>query len=115
MYGDLQIGWMINSHIGVFGSVGGIVVEEGGAGLKGIGVRLATGPVFADARFAWLSESSGCEFDDPCTTVTHHAAILGAGVEFIHTRHFGLELRGQLLRDRYGTARSAGLGLAFYF
>jgi hypothetical protein len=115
MYGDLQVGWMINSHVGVFGSVGGVVAEEGGAEVKGIGVRLASGPVFADARFAWLSSSNGCEFDDPCTTVTEHAAIVGAGVELIHTRHFGLELRGQVLRDRYGTLGSAGLGLALYF
>lgn len=114
MYGDLQIGWMINAHIGVFGSIGGVVAEEGGAGLKGIGVRLASGPVFADARLAWASSSS-CGVDEPCTTETAHLALVGVGLEFIHTRHFALEVRGQVLTDGHDALGSGGLGLGFYF
>jgi hypothetical protein len=115
MYGDLQMGWMINSHIGVFGSFGGVVAEEGGAGLKGIGVRLANGPVFAEARLDWLSVSSDCDLDGPCMTETAHVADVGVGLEFVHTRHFGLEVRGKVLTNGRGMLGSLGLGLAFYF
>lgn len=115
MYGDLQMGWMINAHIGIFGSAGGVAGSESGAGLKGIGVRLADGPVFADARLGWLSVSSDCDSHEPCTTETEHVVIVGIGVEFIHTRHFGLEVRGQVLTDGHETLGSGGLGLGFYF
>jgi hypothetical protein len=113
--GNLQLGWMFGSHLGVFGSLGGLVGEDLGAGFKAIGMRFSEGSVFAEAQFAWLTPSSDCDSDEPCTSPTAHVAILGAGLEFIHFRHFGMELRGQLITDGRDTVTNLGLGLGMYF
>jgi hypothetical protein len=37
------------------------------------------------------------------------------GMEFIHVRHFGMELRGQLVTDGHETVSDLGIGLGWYF
>src|SRR5262249_2905825 len=64
--GNLQLGWMFGSHIGVFGSLGGLVAEYSGSTFKAIGVRFSEGPVFAETQFAWLTTVSDndCDLDE---------------------------------------------------
>lgn len=114
---DLQLGWMIVPQFGVFASLGEIVVvsDDGGAlGIKGLGARLWGDRFFFEARAAMATTTTGCEFDDPCVDKTTYLGAAGAGVELIHSRNFGLELRGEMIFDRRDAVFLGTLGLGFY-
>ena len=115
MIGNLQAGWMFGSQVGVFGSIGAIVVDDGGAAFKGVGVRLSSGAGFAEAQIAWLTNLDDCDSDEPCGHRTTPVAILGAGMEVVHLRHFGLEVRGQIATDGRDVLWFLGFGPGVYF
>src|SRR5262249_22244074 len=94
---DLELGWMFTPWLGVFASIGGYWSIGAGTSLRGIGVRLASGPVFVEGRIVSQTESSDCDFDEPCTTRTSHAGIVGAGVELLHLRHFAFQLDARVV------------------
>jgi hypothetical protein len=114
---DLQLGWMLTPRLSVFASIGGFMVveDEGGAvGIKGLGARLWGDRVFLEARAAAASTTTGCDFDDPCVDRTTFIGIAGAGAELLHSRGFGLELRGEIVFARHDRAFLGTLGLGFY-
>lgn len=83
-------------------------------GRQGGGVRLGSGPGFAEVQIASLTTTTSCELDDPCIHREAVGAILGAGLEIVHTRHFGLPLRTQFVIDRHDVVPLLHIGLGFY-
>jgi len=70
--------------------------------------------IAVEARIASLTATNACEFDDPCYHRKLLAGILGAGVELIHTRHFGLHLQTQFVIERHDVVPLFLLGVGFY-
>lgn len=113
--GELRLGWMFHPQLSVFAAIaGGVVSEGGGYKLQELGVRAGSGRGFVDLRAGRLSVPSGCDFDDLCVTRNHFAWSAGLGLELVHRRHFGLELRGDILSTRIDSLFFAGLGFSLY-
>ena len=112
---DLQLGWMIDSWVGVFASLGGFLADESAAARVGLGVRLASGAVFAEAELASLKPDRECDLDEPCGDSDVHVAIVGVGVELLHRRHGGIDLHLQFITDGRTVVPLAGFGLGYYF
>jgi hypothetical protein len=122
---DLQLGWMLEPWLGVFVSdgkyTGGTITLSNGrqavtdVGVQSFGIRLGSGLGFAEVQIASLTTTNACEDDDPCIHRESGAAILGAGLELIHTQHFGLHLRTQVVIERHDVVPLLHLGLGFYF
>src|SRR5262252_2856594 len=66
LVGDLQVGWMLAPWVGVFVSLSGLLVEESGAHLQGVGLRLASGVAFAEARILSVNFFDRECDDGPC-------------------------------------------------
>jgi hypothetical protein len=96
--GDLYVGWTIRPWLNAFASIGGIVDGDSvPTSIKGLGVRLLRDQAFLELRVAIGSTPTGCEFDAPCIDETTFLGMVGVGMEFIHRRHVGLEIRGQAI------------------
>lgn len=112
---DLQLGWMVTPWLGVFASLGGYWGTDTDTRLSGVGVRLASGPVFVEGRIVSKRVSSDCDLDNPCVAHTSHAGVVGAGVELLHLRHFAFELHARVVADGRTSLLLGGLGLGFYY
>lgn len=121
---DLQLGWTLAPWMAMFASFGGYAggnlilpngkVQPADVGFQAGGVRLGSGVGFGEAQVASLTATNACEFDDPCIHRHSLAVILGAGLEIVHTQHFGLHLRTQFIIDRYDVVPFLQIGLGFY-
>jgi hypothetical protein len=114
---DLRLGWVIGSRFGLFASLGKAVVldEEGEvATLTGVGARLWHGGAFLEGGAVGASEATSCEFDESCRDRTVVLGRFGAGGEFVHTAHFGMELRGEVLTDGRDAVYLVALGMTTY-
>jgi hypothetical protein len=112
---DLQLGWMVTPWLGVLASLGGYWGTDTDTSLRGVGVRLASGPVFVEGQIVSKRVSSDCDFDNPCVARTSHAGVVGAGVELLHLRHFAFEVHARVLADGRTSLLLGGLGLGFYY
>ena len=115
---DLRLGWVIGSTFGLFASLGKAVVldDEGGVvSLTGVGLRLWHGGVFIEGGAVSASVPHECEFDEPCGDRTSTLARFGVGGEFLHTEHFGMEIRGEMLTDRRDAVYLLAIGMTAYF
>jgi hypothetical protein len=111
---DLRAGVLVHPRLAVFGDAMGFATGNGGARFLGGGVRVSSDWLFLDARFGQIRVSSSCDFDNPCTSRTAAAGVLGIGLEALHSAHAGLELHVDLIRAFHDTAVEAGLGVSFY-
>jgi hypothetical protein len=111
---DLQLGWMFTPWLGAFASLGGYENTYSDTSLHGVGVRLASGPVFVEGQIASKTVSSDCDFGDPCVARTSHAGIVGAGVELVHLRHFAFEVHARVIADGRMALLLGGFGLGFH-
>jgi hypothetical protein len=114
---DLRLGWVIGSRLSVFASLGEavVLVDDGGAArVLGVGARLWADKLFFEGRVVGVKVASECDFEASCEDRTTYLGIVGIGGEFIHTRNFGLELRGEVITDGRDRTFLVGTGLSFY-
>ena len=111
---DLRVGVLVHPRVALFGDAMGLATGGGGARFLGGGVRVSSDWLFLDARFGQIRASYSCDFDNPCTSSTAAAGVLGIGLEALHSARAGLELRVDLIRASHDTAVQAGLGVSFY-
>jgi hypothetical protein len=111
---DLRVGALVHPHVALFGDAMAMATVGSGDRFLGGGVRVSSDWWFVDARLGQVRRSFSCDFDEPCTSITAAAGILGAGLEVLHGAHAGLELHVDLIRAFHNTTVETGLGVSFY-
>ncbi len=109
-----RVGAVVHPRVAVFGELMGVATSGGGGPFLGGGARLSSDWLFVDARLGYISQSHSCDFEDPCTSDAAVTSAFGAGVELAHSKHAGLEARGDLVRASGDTVITFGLGGSFY-
>jgi hypothetical protein len=115
--GELRLGWQFNRYLGVFGSLGRAVALESeavGISFTGLGARIWSNAFYVEGQVDWARRTSSCELDEPCVERHQTLGHVGVGGELVRTRHFGLELRGEVIFDGSHKLLFGTFGLGFY-
>lgn len=118
----VEAGALVRPDLAIIGSATALIRgdDHGGAlTFLGLGPRLWLGPWFADAQLGEMKISVGCDFEEVCKPAEgFFAGEIGAGVEFVQTTHFGLEVHAADLlgydHHRLGSVWFAGAGIHVY-